>query len=183
MRCVSRIEVSFSHAPSSPRFLRGDLPPAGGLHREHQHHRLPAQESPAALQPDHFLVRRLYDEFPGLLAHQNPDVELPQRVLTRKPNLDQLTSGQKKRGPDSRGAPGRGPSHRDRSGRIGGDRVPALGVAIASPSSVASSSRCEVTRQVAEIPARTRMNFPSCSTALSDEAEIITQPGTCRRPA
>ena len=95
MRCVSRIEVSFSHAPSSPRFLRGDLPPAGGLHREHQHHRLPAQESPAALQPDHFLVRRLYAEFPGLLAHQNPDVELPKRLLTRKPNPDQLTSGQK----------------------------------------------------------------------------------------
>ena len=85
MRYVSLVEVPFPHAASSPRsVLRGALPAAGGLYYgQHQHHRLPAQESPAALQPDRFLVRRLYDEFPGLLAHPDPDAKLPQGVLTR----------------------------------------------------------------------------------------------------
>ena len=93
---MSLVEVLFSHARSSPCFvLRDALPAAGRLYRQHQHHRLPAQESPAALQPDGFLVRRLHDEFPGLLAHPDPAAELPQGVLTRKPNPDRLTFEQK----------------------------------------------------------------------------------------
>ena len=96
MRYASLAEVPITHAPSSPRFvLRRALPAAGGLYGHHQQHRLPAQESPAALQPDGFLVRRLHDEFPGLLAHPDPVAELPQGVLTRKPNPDRLTFEQK----------------------------------------------------------------------------------------
>src|SRR5262249_42977012 len=115
---------------------------------------------PAALQSHRVLVRRLYDERQRLLANPDPDGELSQGVLT-----------QKKRGPDSRGAPGRGPDYRDRPGCIGGDRVPALGVAIASPARLRASPIWRVTRAVPRIPAKDSHFFLSPGAA---RLEIIT---------